>query len=82
MTHHETCKSDIPQMLEIADAVQEGKAQKSFFFRHTIESKPGQLIMVWLPDVDEKPMAVSYYNKNGFAFTSQAIGKFTNALER
>ena len=29
MTHHETCKTDIPQMLEISDIVQEGKGQKS-----------------------------------------------------
>ncbi|MBI2658371.1 dihydroorotate dehydrogenase electron transfer subunit [Candidatus Woesearchaeota archaeon] len=78
----ETCKTDIPQMLEIADVVQEGKSQKSFFFRHSIDSKPGQFIMVWLPSVDEKPMAVSYRSKNEFAFTSQAIGIFTNALDR
>jgi len=38
--------------------------------------------MVWLPGVDEKPMAVSYYKKGEFAFTSQAIGKFTIALEK
>jgi len=69
-------------MLEISDVLQEGKGQKSFFFRHHIECNPGQFLMVWLPGVDEKPMAVSYYNKNEFAFTSQAIGKFTNALDK
>ena len=37
--------------------------------------------MVWLPGFDEKPMAVSYHNKNEFAFTSQAIGTFTKKLE-
>jgi dihydroorotate dehydrogenase electron transfer subunit len=78
----ETCKTDIPQMLEISDVVHEGKSQKSFFFRHSIECKPGQFIMAWLPGVDEKPMAVSYYNKEEFAFTSQSVGKFTNALDK
>lgn len=82
MPNNECCKTDIPQMLEISDVVQEGKGQKSFFFRHSLNSKPGQFIMVWLPQVDEKPMAVSYWKRNEFAFTSQAIGKFTNALDK
>ena len=82
MTHHETCRTDIPQMLEISDVVQEGKDQKSFFFKHPIDCKPGQFVMVWLPGVDEKPMAISYHKKNEFAFTSQAIGKFTNELDK
>ena len=82
MHHAETCKTDIPQMLEIADVVHEGKGQKSFFFRHSIGCKPGQFIMVWLPGIDEKPMAVSYHNKNEFAFTSNAIGTFTNVVDK
>ena len=82
MTHHETCKTDIPKMLEISRVVQEGKGQKSFFFNQSMDCKPGQFVMVWLPDVDEKPMAVSYHNKKEFAFTSQSIGKFTNFLDK
>lgn len=68
-------------MLEVSDAVKEGKGQTSFFFRHDINCRPGQFIMVWLPGVDEKPMAVSYHKKGEFAFTSQAIGRFTKAME-
>jgi dihydroorotate dehydrogenase electron transfer subunit len=78
----ETFKTDIPQMLEISDVVQEGKNQKSFFFKHSIDLKPGQFMMIWIPGVDEKPMAVSYHNKNEFAFTSQAIGRWTSALDK
>ena len=77
----ELCKTDIPQMLEISEVVQEGKCQKSFFFNHSINCKPGQFVMVWIPGIDEKPMAVSYWKRNEFAFTSHAIGKFTNALD-
>ena len=69
-------------MLEVSELVQEGKGKTSFFFRHHLDCKPGQFVMVWLPGVDEKPMAVSYLSKSEFAFTSQAIGKFTNALEK
>ena len=82
MHQAETCRTDIPKMLEIADVVHEGKGQKSFFFRHSIEFRPGQFIMVWLHGVDEKPMAVSYHSKKEFAFTSQAIGNFTNEIDK
>ena len=78
----ECCRTEIPKMLEVSGIVKEGKGQTSFFFKHNLECRPGQFIMVWLPGFDEKPMAVSYLSKNEFAFTSQAIGKFTNELEK
>ena len=74
-------KTDIPQILEISDVMQEAKDQKSLFFKHSIDCKPGQFLMIWIPGLDEKPMAVSYWKRNEFAFTSHAIGKFTNALD-
>ncbi|MBI2656289.1 dihydroorotate dehydrogenase electron transfer subunit [Candidatus Woesearchaeota archaeon] len=67
-------------MMEIGRVVQEARGIKSFFFKNYINCKPGQFVMVWLPGVDEKPMAVSYWKKNEFAFTSSAIGNFTKAL--
>src|SRR3989338_2226555 len=78
----ETNRTEIPRLMEISEIVSEGKGQKSFFFSQSIECRPGQFIMVWLPDVDEKPMAISYYGKREFAFTSQAIGNFTNAFDK
>ena len=82
MSNHELKKTDIPKIMEISDVVVEGKNQKSFFFKHSIDCKPGQFIMVWIPGLDEKPMAVSYWKKKEFAFTSKAIGKFTNILNK
>ena len=73
------CKN-IPKILEISKVVQEGKNIKSFFFKYSLDSKPGQFIMVWLPGIDEKPMAVSYHKKKEFAFTAHVAGKFTHAL--
>lgn len=80
MLNHELLKSDIPRMMEISEIVDEASEQKSFFFSHQMECRPGQFIMVWLPGIDEKPMAVSYHKKNEFAFTSHAIGNFTRKL--
>ena len=65
MPNHELLRTEAPQLLEISDIVQEGKGQKSFFFKHSMDCKPGQFVMVWIPDVDEKPMAISYCKKNG-----------------
>lgn len=78
----EITRTEIPQMMEISEVVSEGKGQKSFFFKQTLDCKPGQFVMVWLPGVDEKPMAISYWKKDEFAFTSQAVGKFTDALDK
>ena len=76
------CRTEIPHLMEISKVVSEGKGQKSFFFKENTDCKPGQFVMVWLPGVDEKPMAVSYWKKDEFAFTSQAVGKFTDALDK
>ncbi len=80
MSNQELCKTEIPQMMEIDKVIQEARGIKSFFFKNYINCKPGQFIMVWLPGIDEKPMAVSYWKKNEFAFTSSAIGNFTKDL--
>jgi len=69
-------------MLEISGVTHEAENQKSFFFKKSIDCRPGQFIMVWIPGIDEKPMAVSYLSKNEFAFTSHAIGKCTNTLDK
>src|SRR3989338_6259380 len=77
----ETNRTEIPRLMEISEIVSEGKGQKSFFFKQAIECRPGQFVMVWLPGIDEKPMAISYYKKGEFAFTSQIVGGFTKALD-
>ena len=82
MQNNSCCRTEIPKIFEVSEVVQEGKGLTSFFFRHNLDCKPGQFIMAWLPGFDEKPMAVSYLSKDEFAFTSQAIGKFTTALEK
>src|SRR3989344_5946783 len=81
MQNNEPIRNEIPKIMEISRVVNEGKGQKSFFFNYKLECKPGQFIMMWIPDVDEKPMAVSYYNKNEFAITSQVVGAFTKTLD-
>lgn len=81
MEKENCCRTEIPKIVEISRVINEGKGQKSFFFNEKTDSKPGQFMMIWIPDVDEKPMAVSYYEKDEFAITSQVVGTFTKTLD-
>jgi len=75
-------KSDLPEVLSITKVIREGKDQKTIFVKHNANLKPGQFYMLWIPDIDAKPYAVSYYNKNELGFTSVAIGKFSRAFDK
>jgi len=75
-------KSDMPLVLPISKTIREGKGQKTIFVKHKVNIKPGQFYMLWIPGIDSKPYAVSYYNKNELGFTSMAIGKFSNVFDK
>jgi len=75
-------KNDLPVVLPISKVIREGKDQKTIFVKHGADLKPGQFYMLWIPDIDSKPYAVSYCNKNELGFTSAAIGKFSNAFDK
>ena len=81
MQNKEPIRNEVPKIMKISKVVSEGKGQKSFFFKEKIDSKPGQFVMIWIPSIDEKPMAVSYYKKDEFAITSQVVGTFTKTLD-
>ncbi len=70
--------------LKIERAVEETKDCKSFFFssEKLAEALPGQFFMVWVPGVDEFPLAASYTSdSNGtFGVTVEAVGPGTHAL--
>ncbi|MEK6869390.1 MAG: dihydroorotate dehydrogenase electron transfer subunit [Nanoarchaeota archaeon] len=82
MENKELMKSDMPTVLSVSKVIKEGKDQKTIFVKHRADVKPGQFYMIWIPGIDSKPYAVSYYNKNEIAFTSAAIGKFSNAFDK
>ena len=75
-------KSDMPTVLPISKVIREGKGQKTIFVKHKENIKPGQFYMLWIPEIDSKPYAIAYCNKNELGFTSIAIGKFSNAFDK
>lgn len=69
-----------PTMLEIKEIKDEAKDFKTFIFKHDLKATPGQFIMLWLPDIDEKPFSISQQDEKEFGVTILKVGKFTEEL--
>ncbi|MFH0966985.1 MAG: dihydroorotate dehydrogenase electron transfer subunit, partial [Methanobacteriota archaeon] len=67
---------NLPVPVKVIRVVQEAPNVKSIFFDTSFESVPGQFVMVWIPGVDEIPMALSAPN----AITVQEVGDATRIL--
>jgi dihydroorotate dehydrogenase electron transfer subunit len=66
----------LPQPIRITRVKPETPTIRTFFFDCSIFFEPGQFVMVWVPGVDEIPMALS----SGNSITVQKIGDATAAL--
>jgi dihydroorotate dehydrogenase electron transfer subunit len=69
-----------PIILKIDKIINESDDTKTFIFNHELAYETGQFTMVWLPGVDEKPFAVSYYGNGFFGISVLARGKFTKYM--
>jgi dihydroorotate dehydrogenase electron transfer subunit len=58
---------------------QEAPHTKTFYFRADLDAEPGQFVMVWIPGVDEVPMALSKLGPVK-AITVRNVGSSTEAL--
>ncbi|MDD1720325.1 MAG: dihydroorotate dehydrogenase electron transfer subunit [Methanoregulaceae archaeon] len=67
---------ELPTVVEITRVVEETPSVRTFYFDHRFSFIPGQFVMVWVPGVDEVPMALS----SGDAITVQRVGDATGAL--
>ena len=86
MTKNEASITDKPFTTEINSIVQETPQMITIYVSFVIHGKtptvtPGQFIIVWIPGMDEIPMAVSYVLDNGdVGFTVKDVGEATHAL--
>jgi len=69
-----------PIIVEIEKTIDEADGIRTIFIKHAMDAKPGQFIMVWIPEIDEKPFAISYLEKDRIGITVSAIGPFSKAL--
>ncbi|MFH0956705.1 MAG: dihydroorotate dehydrogenase electron transfer subunit [Candidatus Aenigmatarchaeota archaeon] len=73
-------KSERPRMTMIDGIVEEAEDTKSFWFFGDLKARPGQFVMVWIPDVGQKPFGISYQERGKFAITVRKVGSFTEKL--
>ncbi len=66
--------------LKIAKIEDETKDIKTFTFKHTLDAKPGQFIMITDFEGGEKPLSVSDCSEDEFSITVKKIGEFTSRL--
>jgi len=64
----------------IIEVKKETNAVKTFLFDYSEKVIPGQFFMIWIPDVDEIPMSVSYINKDAIGITFRKVGDATKSL--
>lgn len=73
-------KLEQPTTLPIKKIVQENPAVKTFYFDINLQAKPGQFIMFWLPQEDQKPFGVSYQKNSQTGITICKVGLFTEKV--
>ncbi|MBL7054811.1 dihydroorotate dehydrogenase electron transfer subunit [Candidatus Woesearchaeota archaeon] len=79
---NETEKTEMPLVIKVSKIITENDRVKTLFFKHKLDYKPGQFLMVWLPGVDEKPYSASYVDKDFFAITVEKKGGFSESLHK
>lgn len=68
----------IPVPFTISKIEVENYRVKTFFFKESLPSLPGQFAMIWLPGIDEKPMSIN--SAEPFSISFAAVGAFSKAL--
>lgn len=63
--------------MKVALAVQENPYVKTLYFDYSLDAKPGQFVMLWLPGIGEKPISVSYCDKEKFGLSIYQVGPFS-----
>jgi len=66
----------LPVQVTLTEIKKETPSVRSFFFDRSFSFEPGQFVMVWVPGIDEIPMALSSAN----SITVQKAGDATEAM--
>ena len=71
----------LPQTFRIKAIKQETEPVRTLTFATTLQARPGQFAMVWVPGIDEIPLSVAYDDGKGeLRFTFSVVGDATKAL--
>ncbi len=71
-------QSSLPQAGIVKKIIKENFKTKTFVIDAKITANPGQFIMVWLPEIAEKPFSLT--TTDPLSFTVMSVGKFTRTI--
>jgi dihydroorotate dehydrogenase electron transfer subunit len=75
-------QTHLPRTYRIKEIAQNTEMVRTYTFEGTLGAKPGQLVMVWLPGVDEVPLSVAYDSGGIIKITFFACGDMTHELAK
>jgi dihydroorotate dehydrogenase electron transfer subunit len=65
--------------MRLIDRIQENPKTITIVLDHSLDAKPGQFCMLWLPGVDEKPFSIA--GPDPLMFTVSRAGPFSDAVQ-
>jgi len=71
-------RDDVPRVARVADRIQENQKTITLVLDHSLDARPGQFCMLWLPGVDEKPFSIA--GPDPLMFTVSRVGPFSDAV--
>ena len=71
-------KKSLPRMARVVDLVDESPKVRTLVLDRKMEANPGQFVMAWLPDLDEKPF--SLVRADPVTLTVARVGPFSTAV--
>jgi len=69
-----------PKVVEILETIKENSEIRTIKFHFKSEIIPGQFFMIWIPNIDEIPMSVSFIDKKIKGITFKKVGSATEKL--
>ena len=65
---------------KIDDIIEENKTFRTYVIKKKFRSKPGQFVMVWMPEVDEIPISIGWQNNEEFRLGIGRVGDCSGAI--
>jgi dihydroorotate dehydrogenase electron transfer subunit len=73
-------RATLPHAFRIAETRAENEYTKTFVLDCALEASPGQFVMAWLPEFEDKPFSLA--NADPLSLTIAAVGPFSQALHQ
>jgi len=75
-------KEQLPKVVPIKEIRDETEIVKTLYFDISLDSKPGQFVMLWLPGVDEKPISIALDDGKTLGLTICSRGDTTKEIAK